>query len=65
MGQTRIEDYWVSVEEELPEVGTDCFVTLENGTITKMKYNVWGWNAYSENQVIAWMEAPKPYKKER
>ena len=64
MGKKQLVMEWTPCEEGLPEVGTKCFVTLENGTIAKMKYNVWGWNAYSENQVIAWMRAPEPYKKE-
>lgn len=70
--QWQLNNMWISVEEELPDVGISVFVLTENGNIavSKMyipkdcKGNILGdkkWNGSSSfrDSIIAWMYKPE------
>ena len=70
--QWQLENMWIPVEGELPDVGISVFVLTENGNIavSKMyipkdcKGNILGdkeWNGSSSfrDSIIAWMYKPK------
>ena len=56
---------WIPVEERQPKCPFDVEVTLENGTVDIGYYCLWTWRRASNGEkisVMAWKEAPKPYK---
>ncbi len=57
---------WIPCIEKLPENGTCCLVTFENGEMNKSRYTIqFGWSSeLPHNRVIAWQPLPRPYKKE-
>lgn len=60
---------WISVDERLPEEGTEVLCCFENGTVQSLWQN-WkndGLGNYLDDdlmptEVIAWQPLPKPYK---
>lgn len=62
---------WISVEDRLPDKTGDYLVTTKNGYVQIAKwgyglYKTEGWTSKNlKNCVVAWMECPKAYGKEK
>lgn len=57
------ENQWIPCIERLPEpVKTYYLVTTDFGEIDIAYWLVDGWCTFSDNQVVAWMPLPEPYK---
>ena len=62
---------WISVEDRLPDKTGDYLVTTKNGYVQIAKwgyglYKTEGWTSKNlKNCVVAWMDCPKAYGKEK
>ncbi len=59
---------WIPTSKKLPPIGVEVLATLKWGTVTIAdRRNEYSWNIYEgeadvlNNDILAWMELPKPY----
>lgn len=62
---------WIPTTEKLPPIGVEVLATLRWDTVTIAdRRNEYSWDIYEgeadvlNDDILAWMELPKPYKKE-
>lgn len=61
---------WIPTTEKLPQIDVEVLATLKWDMVTiAYRRNEYSWSIYDgeadalNNDILAWMELPKPYKK--